>query len=389
MILLDKPYVSEFLRNTLISNKIPVIDIENTRELLDNSGILFVSQTEAIDKIKQDENIMLYTNSENSIDWIETNLHFSHFPKNNALFKNKIVFRNILKSINPNYFYKGISFDEIDNLDISPLPFPFIIKPAVGFFSLGVNKVEKAEDWKSTKKKIKKQVEEIENIYPTTVLNSSEFIIEECIEGEEFAIDCYYNEKGEAVVLFIMQHWFASGSDVGDRIYYTSKKVIQKNLPSIQRFLEDLGELTNLKNYPIHVEVRIDENNKVMPIEVNPMRFGGWCTSAELANHAFGINTYEHLFNKTKPDWNEILKLKNHNITSIIILDNSVGHTYKNCEHFDYNKLLSEFEKPLELRKVDYSKFHIFGFLYCETAPENIEELDRILKSDLQEYLPG
>jgi hypothetical protein len=387
MILIDKPYVSEFLKDTLINNQIPVVETNIAQDFLQDSGVQFISEEKAIEAIGKNGSTMLYTNSENAIDWIENNLHFTRLPETNKLFKNKIAFREMLKDANPDYFFKAINFDELDRLNIEDLPFPFIIKPAVGFFSLGVFKVEKREDWPSTKTKLKQKIDQVKTIYPTAVLDVNQLIIEEVLEGDEFAIDCYFDEKGKPVVLFIMQHRFASDGDVGDRIYFTSKEVIQKNLPLVKPFLEHLSKLAKLKNYPLHVEVRIDDMGNVNPIEGNPMRFGGWCTSAELAHHAFGMNTYEHLFRRTKPDWDKILAHKNDTITSIIILDNSTGHEYKNPESFDYNKLLSHFEKPLELRKVNYRQFHIFGFLYCETNSENITELDRILGSDLSEYM--
>ena len=387
MILLDKPYVSDFLRDTLTENNIPVVATSTAKALLNGAPVNFISETTAIDTVASKSSTMLYTNSENAVDWIEENLIDSHFARNNKLFKNKLAFRDLLKESMPNYFYRGVKLDELDSLNISTLPMPFIIKPAVGFFSLGVSKVERPEDWEQTKAKLKEKIAQVKAIYPTAVLDANDLIVEEVLEGEEFAVDAYYNDQGKPVVLFIMQHRFASDGDVGDRIYFTSKQVIKKNLPLVTPFLEDLGKRANIKNYPVHVEVRIDEHNNVNPIEVNPMRFGGWCTSAELAKHAFDLNTYQHLFAKSEPNWEEILANKNESLTSIVILDNAAGHDYKNPYSFDYDQLLSDFEKPLEIRKVDYTKFHIFGFLYCETRPDHTHELDKILSSDLKEYM--
>ncbi|MCP3675252.1 MAG: ATP-grasp domain-containing protein [Gammaproteobacteria bacterium] len=31
-----------------------------------------------------------------------------------------------------------------------------------------------------------------------------------------------------------------------------------------------------------HDELRGDDKGTILPIEVNPMRFGGWCTSADI-----------------------------------------------------------------------------------------------------------
>ncbi len=39
------------------------------------------------------------------------------------------------------------------------------------------------------------------------------------------------------------------------------------------------------------------------------------------------------------------------------------------------------------LRKADFKKFPLFGFLFAETRKANMQELARILNSDLREYL--
>ena len=91
-------------------------------------------------------------------------------------------------------------------------------------------------------------------------MDIGEFIIEEVLEGEELAIDCYFNVEGNPVILFIMQHRFASNGDVGDLIYFTSKRVIEDYREKVLPFLNFLGKKANLKNYTAHVEVSIDES---------------------------------------------------------------------------------------------------------------------------------
>jgi len=92
------------------------------------------------------------------------------------------------------------------------------------------------------------------------------------------------------------------------------------------------------------------------------------------------------LFQQKEPDWNEILNNKDGAVFSNIVLNNSTGIEGKNVISFNYEKLLADFEKPLELRKTDYGKFPLFGFLFCETRKQNMAELNRILMSDLTEY---
>jgi len=387
MILLDKPYISEFLLETLERNRIPVINTKIVTELASARNLQLVPEAEAVANYNGGDTLMLYTNSENSISWIENNLQHSRLPATIKLFKNKILFRDLIKDMYPGYFYKGVTIDLIDKLDVSGYTFPFIIKPAVGFFSLGVYKVEHLEEWPETVITIKNEIGLISDLYPPEVLHTGEFIIEECIEGDEFAIDCYFNNEGQPVVLNIMKHIFSSGKDVNDRVYITSKDIIEGYLHSITEFLSEIGKRASLRNFPAHVEVRIHENGTVAPIEVNPLRFGGWCSTPDLAWYAFGINLYEYLFQQKQPEWNIILKGKENLVFSNIVLNNSTGAEGKNIRSFNYDKLLSDFEKPLELRKADFTKFPIFGFLFCETRLENMQELQRILMSDLKEYV--
>jgi len=387
MIILDRPYISEFLLDTLEKNQFQVINNEAVAEFASGKHLLLLTPKEAVIQYNEGENSLLYTNSENSICWIEKNLQRTGLPGQIKLFKNKILFRNLISDLYPDYFYHGISFDAIENLNVAGFTFPFIIKPAVGFFSLGVYKVETFGEWAGTVSLIKNEIDLIKNLYPPEVLHTGEFIIEECIEGDEFAIDCYFNKDGKPVVLNIMKHIFSSGKDVNDRVYITSGQIIQTYVDSITRFLSEIGKRAGLRNFPAHVEVRIAENGIVAPIEVNPLRFGGWCSTPDLAWHAFGINLYEYLFQQKEPDWDSILKEKDGAIFSNIVLNNSTGIEGKNVLSFDYDKLMADFEKPLELRKADFKKFPLFGFLFCETREQNMEELDRILVSDLKEYV--
>ena len=387
MIILDKPYISEFLLDTLERNKIPVIHNSVAGEFTTGRNLMLLSPEDAIAQFEASDNNLLYTNSENSISWIENNLQHTSLPGKIKLFKNKVLFRDLIRDLFPDYFYTSVSVDALETLDITGFPLPFIIKPAVGFFSLGVYKVENHEDWTDTVQSILKEIDLIKNLYPPEVLHTGEFIIEECIEGEEFAIDCYFNNLGKPVILNIMKHIFSSGTDVNDRVYITSKEIIENYKNPFTAFLSEIGQRADLRNFPAHVEVRIDENGMVAPIEVNPLRFGGWCSTPDLAWHAFGINLYEYLFQRKEPDWNLILKNMDGVVFSNIVLNNSTGIEGKNIQSFDYEKLLADFEKPLELRKTDFGKFPLFGFLFCESREQNMQELDRILMSDLKEYV--
>jgi len=386
MILLDKPYVSEFLQETIAKNHIPDLDTKIAKQLATKDDIEFISPEDAIAIKREDENTLIFSNSENNISWVEQNIGFSDLPESIHQFKDKIRFRKTISSMYPDMFFMGVKFEDLDSLDVSKLKFPFIIKPAIGFFSMGVHTVDNQNEWKDTVKTIQDEIEKNKSIYPIEVINTSEFIIEEIIQGEEFAIDCYFDKEGKPVITNILKHVFSSGKDVSDRIYFTSKNTVKEQLAPMQKFLDKIAKLVDVKNFPTHVEVRLTDNGEIIPIEINPMRFGGWCSSPDLAYHAFGINIYESFFNREKPNWDKILKDKDDKITSIVILDNSTGIDGHNIESFDYDKLLEGFSEPLEMRKTDFREYPVFGMLYCKTDKEDSPELMNILKSNLREF---
>lgn len=384
MILLDKPLVSEFLKQCIRSGDIEALDTGN---VLSGEKINLLTDSQALQKIKDTPGINLHTTSENALAWVYDNLDFSGLPEKINLFKNKVLFRELISDLYPNFFYQEIKVEHLDKIDLRDLPDTFIIKPSVGFFSMGVHKVFNKNSWADVKSKIYTELEEIKAVYPTTVLSLDSFIIEECIEGDEYAFDAYFDDDGKAVVLGVLKHPFGGAEDVSDRVYITSRSIVRENLKVFDDFLAKLGERAQLKNFSLHVEVRIDSIGKLVPIEVNPLRFGAWCTSADLTHHAFSFNPYIYYINKQKPDWEQILASCSDDIYSIVILDNSTGYAAGDILSFDLNKVQSRLSNVLEIRAIDYRQYPIFAILFTRTNPDNYAELDQILHSDLKEFV--
>jgi hypothetical protein len=387
MILLDYPYVSDFLLQTIIENKFSVIATKEAKQIGGNKAINWMAEENAARILKDNPHTPIYTNSENSISWIQQNTQGTHLPEIIDLFKNKYKFRNLIKTAYPDYFFKAIAAENLRSMDVSGFKFPFIIKPAVGFFSIAVYKVDSPESWTGTVAKIDQDIIRTQSLYPKEVIDNTEFIIEEYIRGEEYAFDCYFDGEGNPVILNILHHVFTSENDVSDRVYSSSPEIIQKLQSPILDFLGVIGSKVKLRNFPLHIEIRIDDEGKLFPIEVNPMRFGGWCTTGDLSWFAYGINSYEHFFYSKKPDWESIFKTRKGKKYSLILLDNTTGFEPQEIAGFDYDALLSDFENPLHLREIDLDRFGVFGFLFTETSEENESELTEILHSDLKKYI--
>jgi len=387
MFFVDKPYLSDLFKNTLRDNDLPVVLTESAKGLDLYPGTNTISEEAAIEMARANEDLVIYTTSENAIGWIAQHLPFSSLPEKIELFKNKLTFRKLIQPLFPDFYFREVRADDLDTVAFNEIPRPFIIKPAVGFFSMGVYMITSPEDWREAIAAIRIEMEQIKNLYPAEVLDAGSFIIEQCIHGEEFAVDTYYDAAGEAVVVGIYKHAFSSESDVSDRVYLSSKEIIENNLAEFTEFAGKIGRLAGVRNFPVHIELRRDNNGNLLPIEVNPMRFGGWCTTADMTCLAYGFNPYLAYYTQTRPDWTEILKGKSDKLYSIVVLDNSTGIAGEKITSFDYQQLLADFEKPLELRKIDYKTYPVFAFLFTETRKDNFKELERILHSDLRDYV--
>ena len=93
MFFADEPYISDFFKSTVKDNKIPVVGTDIIKKLNLYSGTQVVSKSEVIDLAGKSNNPLIYTTSENAIEWISENLSFTNLPGKIELFKNKFKLR--------------------------------------------------------------------------------------------------------------------------------------------------------------------------------------------------------------------------------------------------------------------------------------------------------
>jgi hypothetical protein len=388
MILLDQPYVSDLLRRTVLDHELPLVLTAAARDLGFSHAPGALSEQAAIDRLRADPQTPVLTNSENAIGWVAANLGFTGLPTAIDLFKNKLKFRHLLRDLYPDFRFREVSPDAVDRLDPDAIGHPFVIKPAVGFFSLGVQVVSSPADWPAARLSLQRHLlAPARNPYPQEVLDSTSLILEEIISGTEYAVDAYYDAEGRPVITNILQHLFSAEDDVSDRVYLTGEEIVTGNLQRFTAFLAQVGRLAGLRNFPVHVEVRVDRAGRIVPIEFNPLRFGGWCTTADLTIMGYGFNPYLAFLDGARPDWPAIFASRRNRLYSIIVLDNSTGLEASRIKEFDLTGLAGRFINPLEIRKVDHRKYGVFGFLFTETPADRRDELEAILHSDLREFV--
>lgn len=386
MIILDQPFVSNQLKDTILRNDFPVLINSKPENFEIPEGTHLLSQEAMVESLKANSEQPVYCNSENSINWILRNLPFTELPGRIRLFKDKAAFRELIKPLYPDFYFAEIPFSELEQLEVEKLAKPFIIKPTIGFHSTGVYKVHRNEDWPGLLQSIRTEINNVAAVYPIEVMDASRFIVEEHIDGEEYAMDVYFNAEGKPVILNILRHIFASEDDVSDRLYITSADIIREFHPLFTEMLQKMGELSRLRNFSAHIEVRVDPKKGIIPIEVNPMRFAGWCTT-DIGAYAWGINTYEYYLKQLEPDWEAILAEKEGKVYSLIVADVPKHIDRNKIESVDYEAFEALFKKPLELRRINYRNYPVFAFLFTEAEQGDEEEIRKVLGVDFAGYI--
>lgn len=303
-----------------------------------------------------------------------------------SLCKDKAQCRRLLAPLFPDYMFEEFTLDQLSAVDPSTLKLPVVLKPSTGFFSLGIYPIFSVEDWQTACRDIQEHSGNWSKQYGSTVVNNTNFLVESYLEGEEYAIDAYFNERGETVILDILKHDFAGTEDVSDRLYYTSKAIIEENMEAMKDFLEKSNELLGFRNFPVHVEVRVGQDGVVNPVEFNPLRFAGLCTT-DLSYFAYGFKTYETYLRNEQPDWDSVLAGKEGKRYSMVMLSTD-GTALPETYTFDYDAVQRTFSKVLSCRKLNARQYNTFGVLFTEASDEAWkEESDYILHSSLQEFL--
>ena len=382
MIVLDEPYVSEPLIDWLEQSQHPVLGNAVGRALVESGRRLnLVDEDEATRRIDGGERV--YTNSENALAWIVDNTANASLARAIDLFKDKAAMRRALAGLDPDLFFKTCSIDELFKLDFGRLPVPFVLKPSVGFCSVGVYAIQDREDWERALADVQKNASSWHEMYPESVIGSGSFILEGYVDGTEYALDAYFDEQGRAHILNVLRHDFASDADTSDRMYVTSAAIVRDNARTFVTWLDRVNALVGARNFPVHVEVRVDDGH-VCPIEFNPLRFAG-LGGTDVSYYAYGYRTYETFLEGVQPDFGSAFSGKEDKVYSMSLLNPPRDAT--GDERFDYEALRARFSHVLELRPFDVKRIGNYGFLFLETDAETADELRFLQGTDLWEFL--
>ena len=203
--------------------------------------------------------------------------------------KDKHLFRELLQDLFPDLRYSYVSYEDIQQLEISSKR---VLKPVKGCFGTAVKIIDSNTNLEQIANEIKAEIGINSSVLSESVLSQSEFILEDYIEGEEYAVDMFYDSQGQPHIVNIYYHPLPKYKAYLHMIYYTNKVIFETIYDEAIIFFKNLNNKLKVKNMLLHSEFKRDKG--LIPIEINAMRFGGMGLG-NMIYHTTGTNPYSCL----------------------------------------------------------------------------------------------
>src|SRR5687768_9842480 len=148
MIILARPSISPYLSKTLFELGEPAILAEDIKVPM-RPALRIEPAKHLFDKPKHAYQSLILTSSENALAFLQDAIPHDDRVLKARLFKDKVAFRRSLAKLYPEFYFKETTVADLPKIDAATLRFPLVIKPAAGISSIGVQRVERAADWKA------------------------------------------------------------------------------------------------------------------------------------------------------------------------------------------------------------------------------------------------
>jgi len=322
----------------------------------------------------------IYAPTESALEVILDRSNNTIFINAVEMLKDKFKFRQLMSDMYPDFYYRMVSLDDLQSIDLDREK-KYIVKPVKGFFGTAVKELNKNTDITKIVKEIRLELAENTKYFSESVLSKNELIIEQFVEGEEYAIDMYFNENGKPEILNIYHHPLPDKNEYFHVLYYTNKEIFAKFYDKLETIFINLNRYLNITNFPIHAEFKL-EDDKLIPIEMNPLRYGGFGL-ADLTYHAFGFNPFNAFFSNIKPDWQKIWAKRNEYNFGWVLGYNGTDIDV-NVHTPDDEAYLHYLGNTMHYIEIDHKTNPVFSIAYVKDKCSR--SLQRFLKTEFNDF---
>ena len=294
--------------------------------------------------------------------------------------KNKVACRQMLTSIFPDFFFREIPVRELPKIELDPRQ-KYFVKPIKGYWGSAAFPIDGETDRGALMHEIEAQLTKRTHIFSEEVVSKDRLIVEEFLEGEEYAVDMFFNESGQPVITNVCHHPLPKKRDYLHVVYYTSYEVYRNLYPKFIEFFQALNQSLQARSLPIHGEFKLHKG-KLTPVELNPLRFGS-DGFADLSFHAFGFNPFLYFAENRAPDWEALWKGREEKIFAFYLgyngSDLDTGHYRPDFRNF--RRLFSNILCDMAM---NYQDTLAFSIMYIEE--DSLERIHELLEVEFNEY---
>jgi hypothetical protein len=322
----------------------------------------------------------IYVPFEESLDEVYKHHQDEKWIKKIKTMRDKYEFRKLLKAIYSNFYCEKISSNDISKLKI-PENKKVVIKPLRGFLSSGVNFADSSTDLEQLSHKLQAEIYEKSKYFTNAVISSEEVIVEEFIDGNEYASDIYITSDNQIVILNITAHPNQEKFFSVPVLYYTNYKIYSNLYKKIYEIIKSYNNLVDIRNIPINAEFKL-KDEQLIPIEFNPVRFGGggYC---DITYYFFEVNPFKSFFEEENTNPSQLWQGKYDKSFGWVLAYNVKGLNINNYK-LDYDRIKSEFSNVLKFHKLDYKNNLTFAGLYVQE--KNLGKLMKVLEFEFEDF---
>jgi hypothetical protein len=332
-------------------------------------------------RFKQGEKIIIST--ETVLDEVLQRLDDPEKQGLISTLKNKVECRRMLTVLFPDFFFKEIAIPDLATLELDPAE-RYFVKPIKGYWGSAAYPLDNTTDRKALTDEITRQLQIRTNIFSDQVVAKDRLIVEEFIDGDEYAVDMFFNDDGKPVITNICYHPLPKKMEYLHVVYYTSHDVFHRLYDNMIGFFTELNKTLHARNIPIHGEFKLHKE-KLTPVELNPLRFGS-DGFADLSYHAFGFNPFLCFAQNRAPDWENLWKGRESKVYAFYLGYNGTDLDTSKYRP-DFRNFRRLFSHILADTAMNYQSTLAFSVMYIEE--NSLDRINELLEIEFNEYFVG
>ena len=190
---------------------------------------------------------------------------------------------------------KYYNSEELTDTIVENLEYPLIVKPVDRSGSRGITKV-------FCEAELKEAIQSAKD-----VSFDKKAMIEEFVEGEEYSVE-YISYEGKHTFLALTKKYTTGAPHFIETGHIQPAPVKEEVLENVKKVVEHALDTLKIRNGASHSEIKIDDNGRIMIIEIGG-RMGGDCIGSDLVRLSTGYDFVEMVIDVAcggKPVFNKV-----------------------------------------------------------------------------------